>query len=124
MSKKIINYNSKELYLEVGNYYGNGRMYLGLVDKDGNNWNDITINLKNLHSIQKNTIFLNSDLNDNLIKKLIEIELINKDLKIVNYNLGTYFKARVSLKKVKEYDPNGYKFFNKYYNKNLENSVI
>ncbi len=123
MSKKMINYNSTELYLDVGNYYNNSRMYIGLVDKYGNSWDDITINLNNMCLTQKNNIFLNSDLSNDLVKKLIEIGLIGENLKTINYNFGTYFKAKVSLKKLKEYDPNGYKTFNKYYNKNLENSI-
>lgn len=100
--KPIVKHNGKELFLYVDKYSVNGRMYIGLVTKEGELWNDLTINLPDV-PLEKNTIFVNADLSNELREKLIDTGVFFNLFPPIKYNMGSYETYYVSQELMKEY---------------------
>ena len=100
--KPIVKHNGKELFLDVDKYSVNGRMYIGLVTKEGELWNDLTINLPDV-PLEENTIFVNADLSNELREKLIDTGVFFDLFSPKKYNMGSYETYYVSQELMKEY---------------------
>ena len=69
--KPIVKYNGKDLFLTISKYSVNDRLYIGLVTKDGELWDDLTINLVDALATDS-TIFINDSIQKDLKKKLYQ----------------------------------------------------
>ena len=113
--KPIFNYNNENLFLISGKYF-NERLYLGLVNEEGELWADITINLPVI-SCAKDEIFINGDISKELKEKIFSSNVFKKTDRKIRYNLGTYDLAKVNLDLIQEYKFNMYFIkFKKEYN--------
>ena len=68
--KPIVNYQNKDLYLELGEY-PNGRIGILLNNQNGELWDDLTINLPD-KELENNYIFVNPNIPNDLLDKLCE----------------------------------------------------
>lgn len=110
MNKKSFNFKGEKLYLEIGNYVDNGRLYVHC-HSDDENYSDITINL-DMEIVNDNYAYIDSLATDcGLIDKLEELEIIPIRLGKYQYNMGQYECVYFDFKKLKEYDPEGFKEF-------------
>lgn len=112
MKKPIGVYNNQNMYLTISSYRNNGRLGL-LLDTEEENYCDITINLSDYPIQDDNVIFLQSYISDELEKFLVDNNVINEPDLSVPYNMGMYKCSTVDFDKIKEYDPEGYKEFEK-----------
>lgn len=103
MKKPFVNYNDRDLYLYKSKYANNDRIYLGLADKEGNLWGDITINLSDLLIEDDNYVFISGDLPTDLKEKIYDTGVFIDLYFTQKYNMGKYDKAMVNTTKLKEY---------------------
>lgn len=101
-TKPIVNFNNKDLFL-IESEYINHRPYFGLVDKNLDLFADITINLPECYQ-DEDEIFLNGDLKTELKNKLFKTKVFNSKGSKVRYNLGTYERAFINKKLLKDYE--------------------
>ena len=102
MLKPIVEYDNEELYLLVDRYINNDRLYIGLVTKDGELFNDITVNLPYAPLRSDGQIYVNGNLSSNVKKLLYKTDVFRK-ISEQKYNMGTYDIARVNQKNLKKY---------------------
>lgn len=115
MKKPLLKYKNENLYLVIANYTSNGRLYLGLKDRDGDLYSDITLNLNDIPEYDKNIIFLCNDLPNDLVNQLRDKLLIGNTIDTIYYNYGKYDAVMVSEAKLKEYDLKAYNTYKKNY---------
>ena len=101
------------LYLIVGCYSNNKRLYLG-IETEEELVNDITINLTDIDLYFKDAVFLNSDLSNELKDILKKNGILGEYYCTQQYNMGQYDCYMINLEKLKEYDPEGYNDFEKF----------
>lgn len=102
MLKPIIEYDNEKLFLFIDEYVNNNRMYIGLINKDGELFNDITINLSDAPLRNNTQIFINSDLSFEIKKLLYKTEVFNK-ISEQRYNMDNYDIARINKNNLKKY---------------------
>lgn len=111
MKNKKINDKYGKIDLEVYNYTNNRIAIILYVD--GEEWDDLTINLPEYFLRSKDEGFINGDVNStdpeniNYVTPLKELGIIKKSYGFVKYNLGKYEHVKFDLEKLKEYDPIG-----------------
>lgn len=103
--KPIVNYDGKNLYLNVDEYSVNGRMYIGLITKEGELWDDLTINLPDV-SLDDDTICVNASIPNDLREKLLDTGVFFNLFSPKPYNMGSYETFYVSKELMKEYTNN------------------
>ncbi len=99
--KPIVNYDNLDLYLIMSKYM-NGRIYLGLIEKNGELYADITVNIPS-YFLDYGEIFLNGDLEDKLKNKLFNTPVFKKEGSKIKFNYGTYERACYNRKLLKDY---------------------
>ena len=82
--KPIVNYQDKDLYLQLGEY-PNGRIAILLNDENGEVWDDLTINLPH-KELEDNYIFVNPNIQDDLLNKLCETGVFLNLYRIEDYD--------------------------------------
>ena len=100
--KPIINYEGNNLYLKQDEYTINGRVYLGLVKKNGELFEDITINLPDVE-LNDDEICLNSNLQRDLKNKLYETDIFMNMFREEQYNMGKYDVVFINKNLISEY---------------------
>ena len=100
--KPIVKYNGKDLFLTISKYSVNDRLYIGLVTKDGELWDDLTINLVDALATDS-TIFINDSIQKDLKKKLYQTGVFVDMFLNQPYNMGNYDVVFVNEEKLKEY---------------------
>ncbi len=115
MKKPLLRYNDKNLYLVIANYISNGRLYLGLEDRDGNLYSDITVNLVAFPEYGKNNIFICDDLPKDLVNKLRDKSIIEETIDTIYYDYNKYDVVAVNESKLKKYNSKSYNRYKKYY---------
>lgn len=82
--KSIVNYQNRDLYLELGEY-PNGRIGILLNDENGELWDDLTINLPD-KELEDNYIFVNPNIQNDLLDKLCETGAFLNLYRVEDYN--------------------------------------
>lgn len=118
MKKEIGNFEGNNLYLTIANYRNNNRIYLG-VETEEDLYADITINLSDMMIPDDNYIFVNGDMTKELRTFLEKNKIIGETIETYQYNMGRYDMVEVDFDLLKEYDPEGFKD----YNKNKDNDM-
>ena len=98
----ILKYKNKDLFIRLDEYTINGRLYLALVDKNGELWDDITKNLLDI-PVADNIIFINPNIPKNVVKKLYDSGVIINLYDSQKCNMGYYDKAYVNMKELDKY---------------------
>lgn len=94
--------------------YPNKRIAILMYDKDGELFDDLTINLPNLSINSYDEGFINSSIdilttdNFNMIDTLKEMDIITSTYGKRGYNFGSYEYVKFNLDVLKEYDKEGY----------------
>ena len=114
--KSIGIFENQELYLDISSYI-NGRLYLSLNSIE-EPYSDITINLPESTLPSNNTIFLSKDMSNNLKSFLREKNIIGDTLYLEPCGRTEYEVAFVDFDILKEYNPEGFKEYDNYVNKN------
>ena len=126
IDKKILESNYKgilgNLYLTVGCYSNNSRLYIG-IETDEGLADDVTINLTDADLYFKDAVFLNSNLTEGLKDVLKKNGILGEYYYTQQYNMGQYDCYTINLDKLKEYDPKGYSEFERYNNLEDDYSV-
>ena len=73
-----INYQNRELHIVVSQYTSNDRLYVGFLEKDGEIYGDITVNLKESDNLPDDMAYVD-------VNNMFQITAI-----INNYRLGKY----------------------------------
>ena len=107
MKQKIGTYKDQDLYLFVGNYANNKRLYLGLITDEDEDYADITINLSDI-GLAESYVYLSGDLSSELKQFLIDNKIISDTIVMMKYNMGEYPMVKWNKEKVKELDSEGY----------------
>lgn len=104
MNKKSFMKNSsgEELYLTIGKYTNNDRLYIGL-ESDDEPYCDITINLPEAETPSQESVFLSNDIPQGVYDKLIKKGMISDVLWQEQYNMGTYDMVQIFPESFKEY---------------------
>lgn len=104
MNKKSFMKNSsgEELYLTMGKYTNNDRLYIGLETID-EPYCDITINLPEAETPTQESVFLSNDIPQEVYDKLIKDGMISNILWQEQYNMGTYDMVQIFPETFKEY---------------------
>lgn len=118
MKKEIGIYNGENLYLTIASYRNNNRIYLA-VETEEDLYADITINLSDMMIPDDNYIFVNDDMTKELRTFLEKNKIIGETIEKYQYNMGRYDMVEVDFDLLKEYDPEGFKD----YNKNKDNDM-
>ena len=118
MKKTIGNYKGDNLYLIISSYKNNGRIYLGIETED-ELYDDITINLSDRSLYSNDTVFVNNDMTQDMRSFLEKKGIIGKTIDVTYYNMGKYDLVKVNFDKLKQYDPDGFKEYEKH-KKSLE----
>jgi len=118
MKKLIGNYKGDNLYLIISSYKNNGRIYLG-VETEEELYDDITINLLDKQLYSNDTVFINGNMTNDMRRFLEKNGIIGETIDVVQYNMGRYDLVKVDFDKLKQYDPYGFKQYEKY-KKSLE----
>ena len=118
MKKEIGNFEGNNLYLTIANDRNNNRIYLG-VETEEDLYADITINLSDMMIPDDNYIFVNGDMTKELRTFLEKNKIIGETIETYQYNMGRYDMVEVDFDLLKEYDPEGFKD----YNKNKDNDM-
>lgn len=95
--KPIVNYQNKDLYLNIGEY-SNGRIGILLNDENGELWDDLTVNLPN-KELEKDYIFINPRIDNDLLDKLCETGVFLNLYKIEDYDYRVVIVNMDALKK-------------------------
>lgn len=122
MKKLIGNYKGDNLYLTIASYQNNNRIYIG-VETEEELYADVTINLSDMYLLDDDYIFVNGDMTNDLRNFLEGKNIIGETFTTIQYNMGRYDMAKVDFDILKEYDPNGFKEYEKYnesVNKDME----
>ena len=122
MKKLIENYKGDNLYLTIASYQNDNRIYIG-VETEDELYADVTINLSDMYLLDDDYIFVNDDMSKYLRNFLEEKNIIGEIYTTIQYNMGRYDMAKVDFDILKEYDPNGFKEYEKYnesVNKDME----
>lgn len=82
--KSIVNYQDKDLYLELGEY-PSGRLAILLNNKNGELWDDLTINLPH-KKLDDNYIFVNPNIQNDLLDKLCETGVFLNLYRVEDYD--------------------------------------
>lgn len=82
--KPIVNYQNKDLYLELGEY-PNGRIGILLNNQNGELWDDLTINLPD-KELENNYIFVNPNIPNDLLDKLCETGVFLNLYRVEDYD--------------------------------------
>ena len=111
MKRKTIDFNNQKYYLGIDRY-DNNKLCLFICDIDEDYISDITINLKNL-KLPNDDLVVIQDLcrNSGFELKLIEEKIIKEIDHTIEYELQEYDVARINIKELRKYDPEGYKEF-------------
>ena len=122
MKKLIGNYKGDNLYLTIASYQNNNRIYIG-VETEEELYADVTINLSDMYLLDDDYIFVNGDMTKDLRNFLEEKNIIGETFTTIQYNMGRYDMAKVDFNVLKEYDPKGFKEYEKHngsVNKDME----
>lgn len=95
--KPIVNYQNKDLYLNIGEY-PNGRIGILLNDENGELWDDLTVNLPN-KELEKDYIFINPRIDNDLLDKLCETGVFLNLYRIEDYDYRVVIVNMDALKK-------------------------
>ena len=95
--KPIVNYQNKDLYLNIGEYL-NGRIGILLNDENGELWDDLTVNLPN-KELEKDYIFINPRIDNDLLDKLCETGVFLNLYRIEDYDYRVVIVNMDALKK-------------------------
>lgn len=95
--KPIVNYQNKDLYLNIGEY-PNGRIGILLNDENGELWDDLTVNLPN-KKLEKDYIFINPRIDNDLLDKLCETGVFLNLYRIEDYDYRVVIVNMDALKK-------------------------
>jgi len=106
MKKVFEKINGVNHYLEVYSYC-NDTLYIGIVNRRGDLFEDITINLPGIFGLDKNQIFLSTNIPEKIKKSLLDKKIIGETIYIQPYNYGNYELVNVNLDVLKEYDKEG-----------------
>lgn len=112
MKKSIGNFKGDNLYLTIASYQNNNRIYVA-VETEEELYADITINLSDMMLPADDYIFVNGDMTRDLRNFLEKKNIIGDTFTTVQYNMGRYDMAKVDFDVLKEYDPEGFKEFEK-----------
>lgn len=112
MRKKIGTYKDQDLYLFVGNYANNKRLYLGLLTDEDEDFADITVNLSDV-GIAESYVYLSGDLSNELKQFLIDNKVISDTIVMMKYNMGEYPMVKWNKNTIKELDPEGFELYQK-----------
>ena len=112
MKKSIGNFKGDNLYLTIASYQNNKRIYVA-VETEDELYADITINLSDMMLPDDDYIFVNGDMTKDLRNFLEEKNIIGETFTTVPYNMGSYDMAKVDFDILKEYDPDGFKEYEK-----------
>lgn len=108
MNRKSIGvYKTNDLLLSVG-IYNNDRIYVGL-DTIDEPFDDITVNLTDLCLPSDDYVFLNGNLDDELIDFLNKKNIIGETIETYRYNNGRFYMVSLNHDALKEYSPDDYK---------------
>lgn len=111
------------MYIEIGSYDFNNRLAVRLREKNGELFDDLTINLPEL-PVKKGEVFINSWLDSKFLDCFLKEGIIKKYCGKEQYNMGEYNKVELNLNKLKEYDKLGYnEFMGKYQPFHIYNDV-
>ena len=116
--KKFI-YNDEEYNLVVRSYADNDRLCLMLENEDG--YCAITTNISPLPTKNKEYVFINDLCKHSGLEELLINEGILTRIDAIPFNYEVLDFVKVDLDKIKEYDPNGFKEFLSYQEKNKSN---
>ena len=105
--KKSIKLHDGEYYLSVYNYAYNNRLYLGINDSDGNIVQDLSVNLPEIPILRNQTIALSDSVSNKSIDTLVQLGIITKPIKKIQYNMSSVNLVNVNFEKLKEYDSEG-----------------
>ena len=122
MKKSIGKFKGDNLYLTIASYQNNNRIYIG-VETEDELYADVTINLSDMYLLNNDYIFVNDDMSKDLRNFLEEKNIIGETFTTIQYNMGRYDMAKVDFNVLKEYDPKGFKEYEKYnesVNKDME----
>ena len=122
MKKLIGKFKGDNLYLTIASYQNNNRIYIG-VETEEKLYADVTINLSDMYLLDDDYIFVNDAMSKDLRNFLEEKNIIGEIYMTIQYNMGRYDMAKVDFDILKEYDPNGFKEYEKYnesVNKDME----
>lgn len=112
MRKKIGNYEGEDLYLFVGNYANNKRLYLELLTDEDEDYANVSINLPDI-GIAESYVYLSNEIDDNLKQFLIDNKVISDTIVMMKYNHGEYRMVKWNKNTIKELDPEGYAMYQK-----------
>ena len=107
MKKSIGTYKGDKLYLSIGSYKDNGRIYIG-IDTNKESYSNLTINLSDLMIPDDNYIFVSGDMTKEVKNQLEKCGILSNYLYSVDYNMGNYDCYSINLDKLKHYDPVGF----------------
>lgn len=108
MERKSIGvYKTNDLFLSIG-LYNNDRIYVGL-DTIDESFDDITVNLTDLCLPSDDYVFLNGNLDDELIDFLNKKNIIGETIETYRYNNGRFYMVSLNHDTLKEYSPDDYK---------------
>jgi len=119
LKESIGNFKGDNLYLTVASYQNNKRIYVG-VDTEEESYADLTINLTDLMIPDEDYIFVNGDMTRDLRNFLEEKGIISESIETYQYNMGKYDMVQVDFDLLKQYDPDGFKDFEKTKSKDME----
>ena len=85
-----LKYKNKNYEIVKSFYLNNEELYIGMVDRNGDIYSDITINLCGGYTLDNNEGFLSGDITNELENCLIENGIIKEYITTIPYNFGTY----------------------------------
>ena len=106
-----------DLIVKAYSYQNNGRLAILLYTEDGELFEDLTINLSNMMTLEIDEGFISSDIelinNEkfNIIDTLEKLNIIKENYGKKQYNIGRYTHVRFNLDVLKEYDSEGIEKF-------------
>ncbi len=124
MNRKSIGiYKGNDLFLSVG-IYNNDRIYVGL-DLIDEPFDDITVNLTDLYLPSDNYVFMNGNLDNELISFLNDKGIIGEPIETYKYNNGKYYMVSLNHELLKKCSPEDYKQYEelKYREINQDNNL-
>ena len=119
MKESIGKFKDDNLYLTIASYRNNKRIYIA-IDTEEELYADVTINLPDMILPDDDYIFVNGDISKDLRKFLEDKGFISEPIETYQYNMGRYDMVQVNFDLLKEYDPEGFKDFEKNLNDDME----
>ena len=100
---KAIKYDKENLYLVLGNYSCNNNLYVGLIDKNGEDYCDLTINIPNYLFEFDDEVIISGDITNHLIETLEDLGILVDTYKIAFSGFGRYKVMIFNEEVAKEY---------------------